>query len=76
MTQKDMVLAYINERGSITSMEAFAELGITRLSDVVFRLKRDGYKFDTKIEKCINRYGHKTEFARYSLSDNEAENML
>ena len=67
MTQKQMVLDYIREFGSISSFEAFRDLGITRLSAVIFGLKELGYEFDTKMEHTRNRFGEKTHYARYSL---------
>lgn len=69
MTQKDMVLDYIKQNGSITTNDAIYGMGITRLSDVIFRLKKDGYEFNTVIERSVNRFGNKTEYARYSLKD-------
>ena len=69
MGQKQRVMDYIKVVGSISSMEAFQDLGITRLSDVIFRLKKDGYEFDTVTEKSRNRFGETTSFARYSLKE-------
>lgn len=69
MTQKQRVLDYIREFGSISSMEAFEDLGITRLSAVIFDLKESGHEFDTKTEHGKNRFGEKTSFARYSLKE-------
>lgn len=67
MAQKQRVLDYIEEYGSISSLEAFQDLGITRLSAVIFNLKEDGYEFDTKTEYSKNRFGERTHFARYTL---------
>lgn len=67
MAQKERVLDYLERFGSISSKEAFEDLGITRLSDVVFKLKKDGYEFDTDIEHGENRFREKTHYARYSL---------
>lgn len=67
MKQKQRVLEYIERFGSISSMEAFKDLGVTRLSDVIFRLKKDGYEFDKVNETRKNRFGEKASFARYSL---------
>lgn len=67
MTQKQRVLDYIEQFGSISSMEAFQDLGITRLSAVIFDLKKLGHEFETKAEHGLNRFGEKTNFARYSL---------
>lgn len=67
MTQQDRVLRYIESHGSITSMDAFMDLSITRLSAVIFNLKAKGYKFDTVTESAKNKYGEKVTFARYTL---------
>ena len=42
MTQNEQVLDYIKSTGSITAMEAFKELGITRLSARVYDLRKAG----------------------------------
>lgn len=42
-SQKRMVLDYIREFGSITPVDAFRDLGITRLAAVVFALRDDGH---------------------------------
>lgn len=67
MTQKQRVAEYIRDFGSISSLEAFRDLGVTRLSAVIFDLKADGYEFETKTEKVRNRYGEPCHYARYSL---------
>ena len=41
-TQKEMVLEFIKNAGSITAKEAFTELGITRLSARIFDLWKAG----------------------------------
>lgn len=69
MGQKQRVLDYIGQFGSISSMEAFKDLGVARLSAVIFNLKEDGYEFDTKTEHGKNRFGEKTSYARYSLKE-------
>jgi hypothetical protein len=69
MSQKERVLEYMKEHGSISSMEAFRDLGVTRLSAVVFNLRADGYKVKAVNEKSVNRFGEKTNFARYSIAE-------
>lgn len=49
-TQKQKVLAYIRKHGSITSIEAFAALGVTRLSAIVYYIKEDGVLIDSVTE--------------------------
>lgn len=42
-TQKQKVIEYMTEHGSITTFEAFMELNITRLAEYIRQLKEDGY---------------------------------
>ena len=63
--QKERVLEYIRETGSITQLEAIKELGVMRLADVVFRMKKDGYAIKTELVPVNTRYGT-THVARYS----------
>lgn len=66
MTQKEMVLNHLKKHGAITSWEAIMEYGITRLSDVIFRLRKDGYKIITKT--IVKKKGERTiTFAEYRL---------
>ena len=64
-TQKRRVLAHLHRYGKITSMEAFTWYGITRLADVIFRLRNDGYDIVTVDTHAKNRYGEPTRFATY-----------
>ena len=66
MTQEEMVLDYMKEYGSITSWEAFAELGITRLSAKIFELRKEYDISDETISK-VNRYGAKVHFKKYFI---------
>lgn len=61
------VLAYMKEHGSITSLEAIKEFGCTRLSAIIFLLKRQGHPITTTIEKSKNRYEREVRYARYHL---------
>lgn len=45
-TQKQRILDYIARNGSITTFEAFTELGITKLTTRISELRRDGYQID------------------------------
>ena len=70
MTQRSRVLMYMREYGSITSLEAFRDLGITRLSGVIFDLRKD-HAIGSTTESSRNRYGEKTSYSRYYLADAE-----
>ena len=58
MTQKEQVLAHLKKHGSITSWDAIIEYGITRLSGVIYKLKKDGYKITTKT--IVKKKGERT----------------
>ena len=66
-TQKERILDYMKEFGSITSLEAYSELGITQLGARLDQLKREGYMFSTELEKGKNRFGEKVNYKRYRL---------
>ena len=42
-TQADQIRRYVRQNGSITTMEAFFELGITKLATRISEMIRDGY---------------------------------
>lgn len=67
MRQQDRVLSYMQAYGSISSWEAFRDLGVTRLAAVIFKIKRQGHTITTKTETAKNRYGEAVHFARYIL---------
>lgn len=75
ITQKDRVINYIREFGSISSWEAYKDLGVTQLATRIKELKEQGYEFKTEWESSTNRFGEKTDYKRYYLADMIAENI-
>lgn len=71
MTQSKRVLDYMRQNGSITTLEAFKDLGITRLAGVIFELRKE-YTIISKTEESRNRYGEKTAYSRYYLEEKRA----
>lgn len=69
MTQKERIINYIKEFGSITSLDAYRDLGITQLGARIDGLKKDGYIFKTEWESGKNRYGDKIDYKRYYLEN-------
>lgn len=67
--QKQRVIDYINKFGSISSWEAYADLGITQLGARIDQLKKEGYNFRTEWESSKNRFGEKTDYKRYYLEN-------
>ena len=67
MTQKELIIKYMEDFGSITTIEAFTDLGITKLTTRISELRRDGYVIASKRIDKKNRYGKKVKFNRYWL---------
>ncbi|MGN0533010.1 MAG: helix-turn-helix domain-containing protein [Eubacterium sp.] len=66
MTQHEAIIRYIDKYGSITPMEAFADLGIAKLATRISEMKKDGYEFHTETVQTKTRLGKKTHYSRYS----------
>ena len=67
ITHSDRILAYLQDKGHITSWQAIREFGITRLSAVIYNLRHDGYNIQSESVSRKNRYGDKVTFAKYVL---------
>lgn len=65
VTQEDRVLAYMQEKGKITSWEAIKHFGATRLSAIILNLRKKGYRIVTDFKTEKNRYGDLVTFAVY-----------
>lgn len=72
--QQQRVLDYMRIFGSISSLEAFKDLGVTRLSAVIYELKRKGVAITSTTEYVKNRYGEPVHFSRYMVAQNESQN--
>lgn len=65
LTQINDVLEYLKEFGSITSIEAITLMGTTRLSAIIYVLRKRGYIIDTIIEKGKTGHNRPCKWARY-----------
>jgi len=75
MSQNEMLLDYLKEKGSITTYESFTELFITRLSARIHDLKQMGCEFDEEWITKKNRYGKTCSFKKYILRSDENEKI-
>ena len=66
---KERILRLLKEQESITTWEAFTELGCTRLSEYIRQLRLE---YDIKDEWIVtqNRYGEQVQYKRYWLNEN------
>lgn len=67
MTQQEKIVEYMKTYGSITPMEAWHDLGITKLATRVSELIREGTKIKKEPVNTKNRYGEDVRYMRYSL---------
>lgn len=66
MTQHELILKYMDDFGSISPMEAFSDLGITKLATRISEMSRKGYSFSKTLESSKNRYGQSVHYMRYA----------
>lgn len=66
MTQHEQILKYLDDFGSITPMEAFSDLGITKLATRISEMSRLGYSFSKTLESRKNRQGKSVQYMRYA----------
>ena len=67
-TQKEIIRKCLQKEGSITSYKAFVRYGITRLSAIIYDLRREGMDISSEIITKRNRYGNTCNFAKYTLA--------
>ena len=65
MTQKDRVLQYIDDFGSITVAEAITEIGVGCLTKCISNIRKSGIDIETRTVFHKNRYGEPTHHAEY-----------
>lgn len=67
MNKHIAVLNYLKEHKSITSWEAIEHFGATRLSAIIFNLKKKNYDIQTIMMEDTDRYGNTCRYAKYIL---------
>ena len=68
-TQKAAVLDYMQDKGVITSWEAIKLFGATRLSAIIYKLRKEGHQIRTEMRTSQNRVGNTVNYAMYWLED-------
>lgn len=67
MSQKDKVIAFLQEGNSITSLDAFRFWGITRISAHIHTLRKAGFDIIREDIKVKDRNGKRTTIGRWAL---------
>lgn len=68
VTKTKQIKEHLFDHGTITAWEAIQQYGATRLSDIIFRLRKQGYDIETKTECMKDRNGNTCQFAKYILN--------
>lgn len=66
-SQAKEVLKHLQSGKTITSMEAINLFGATRLSAIIFDLRKAGFNIVTNNVIGKNRYGNPVSYAEYKL---------
>lgn len=70
-TQCQRILKYIEDFGSITSLQAMQDLGCMRLASRINDLKKMGLPIKKRTASANNRYGEKVYFAEYYIEEEQ-----
>ena len=66
MSQYEKILRYLETHPTgITPMDAFLDLGITKLATRISEMIRNGYRFDKIPESRVNALGETKRYMRY-----------
>ena len=68
MTQNERIYRHLKDYDSITSLEVMQEYGIMRLGARIWDLKAQGVPIKSETVSGKNRYGERTNFAKYTLA--------
>ncbi len=74
INQTRRIVKYINDFGSITTLEAMRDLGVTNLHARLYELKKEGYVITGISEQSKNRYGDKVHYKRYKINKPNTSN--
>ena len=67
---KERIVNYMREFGSITTFNAFIDLGCSRLSEYIRQIRKE-YRVNDEWETTVNRYGEVVKYKRYWLEEGE-----
>lgn len=71
--KSQLVRDHLLSKGSITSWDAIQQYGATRLSSIIFNLRKAGYNIITQDIAFTDRFGNDGQYANYVLVRGEAD---
>jgi hypothetical protein len=69
MNQRELIIKYLHDFGSISDYEAVVDLGILQFGARLKELREQGYNFSSEWVNKKNRYGKPVRFKRYKLEE-------
>ena len=75
-SKTDQVRFWLEDKGNITSWEAIQHFRATRLSVIIFELRKEGYLIETEMNYSIDENGRKCPYGKYILKDIPAERKM
>lgn len=71
MNKTTAVLQWLQSHASISSMEAINNFGATRLSAIIFNLRKRGHNIEMEWCEGRDHFGHPMRYGRYFLKDSQ-----
>ena len=75
VNQKNKVYNFMKTYGEISQRDGF-NIGVYRVADVIFRMKKEGILVKTELRKVFNADGSTSRVAFYSLISDENQLTL
>jgi hypothetical protein len=69
MSQKERILQHFKSGNTITSLEAYNELGVTQLATRIYELKAEGHPILSDRIKVTNRFDEQCMVSKYYLAE-------
>lgn len=69
--QREQTVLHLRQHKGITSYEAYSLYGITRISAIIFNLRKKGMNIESVWQQGKNRYGKDVRYVRYELRGEE-----
>lgn len=73
MNKTKAVLQWLQTGAGISSMDAIKNFGATRLSAIIFNLRKRGYNIEAVTCEGTDRFGNPMRFARYYLRNSPSQ---
>ena len=70
-TKTTKVKEHLEKQGSITTWDAIKLYGATRLSAIIFNLRKRGYNIKDNWQEDIDKNGNKTRYVKYELDESQ-----